>query len=190
MRGIIAEAVFSEKILGPLVSKGWNADEILDDRPYDFLIKNGKAEVRIQVKLQRMEKGVPKVRKYGDTEMYVVEVQKTRTGKNSSTKEDTRPYRFGEFDIIAVSMHPSTKDWTKFYFTVGDWLLPRAHDEKLMEIMQPVAKAPNEVWTNSLEACIDWLLKGEKKKIFDSAISRARARRPGKTKGRSRRRRH
>ena len=32
----------------------------------------------------------------------------------------TRPYRFGEFDILAVSMHPSTNDWNRFmYWALG-----------------------------------------------------------------------
>src|SRR6058998_973631 len=39
MRGIIAEAVFSEKVVVPLTHKGWTANEILDERPYDFLIQ-------------------------------------------------------------------------------------------------------------------------------------------------------
>lgn len=40
--------------------------------------------------------------------MYVVETPRTRGGKDLTSGEDTRPYRYGEFDILAVSMHPST----------------------------------------------------------------------------------
>jgi hypothetical protein len=169
MRGIIAEAVFADKILLPLVEAGWKAAEILDDRPYDFLIQNGKTEVRIQVKLQRTEKGIPKIasrRLYTGDEMYIVEVQKTRTGKDATTQEDTRPYRFGEFDILAVSIHPSTKDWTKFLFSVSNWLLPRAENNKLIQIMQPVPKQPNDCWTDNLATCIGWLAKKKKKRIL------------------------
>ena len=51
-------------------------------------------------------------------DMYVVEVQKTRGGFDPQTNEDTRPYRFGEFDILAVITHPSTHDWNRFLFTL------------------------------------------------------------------------
>ena len=127
--------------------------------------------MRVQVKLQRMEKGVPKVaskRRYpSEDDMYVVEVQKTRGGIDLQTNEPTRPYRFGDFDILAVNMHPSTADWTKFLFTVGDWLLPRVENEALIEIMQPVPKGPEgDVWTDNLETCIKWLTEKEKKRIL------------------------
>ncbi len=170
VRGIIAEAIFAEKTLAPLIESGWEAIQFLNDRPYDFLIRRDSREVRIQVKLQRMEKGVPKIaskRRYpSETDLYVVEVQKTRGGKNKVTNENTRPYRFGEFDILAVNMHPSTKDWTKFQFAVGDWLLPRDEDPALIEIMQPVSPSPTDTWTDQLETCIEWLVKGEQKRIL------------------------
>jgi len=184
VRGIIAEAIFAERIVAPLVTVGWGVVHFVGDQPYDFLISNGGVNIRIQVKLQRLEKGIPKIaskRRYpGEKDFYIVEVQKTRTGKDATTQEDTRPYRFGEFDILAVSMHPSTKDWSKFLFTVGDWLLPRVENDALIEIMQPVPQEPNDVWTDSLHVAIKWLTAKDKKRIFDvnPALFRPRKRKP------------
>ena len=78
-------------------------------------------------------------RRYYPKEMYVVEVQKTRGGIDLQTNEDTRPYRFGEFDILAVNMHPSTKDWHNFLFALSNWLIPRSPNAALIEIFQPVS---------------------------------------------------
>ena len=184
VRGIIAEAIFAEKIVAPLATMGWGVVHFVGDQPYDFLISNAGVNLRIQVKLQRLEKGIPKIaskRRYpGDEEFFIVEVQKTRTGKDAATQEDTRPYRFGELDILAVSMHPSTKDWNKFLFTVGDWLLPRLENEALIEIMQPVPKEPNDVWTDKLDIAVGWVAAKEKKRILtvDPALFQRRAKKP------------
>lgn len=183
-RGIIAEAIFAEKILAPLVKAGWEGVQFMDNRPYDFLIRKGGVEIRIQVKLQRLEKGVPKIaskKRYpNEKDLFIVEVQKTRGGIDPATNEDTRPYRFGEFDILAVSLHPSTKKWDRFLFTVGDWLLPRVENEVLVEIMQPVPQEPNDVWTDKLETAIEWVARKEKKRILkvDPELFRRKPRKP------------
>ncbi len=140
--------------------------------PYDFLIERGGQRVTIQVKMQRREKGVakpygPKLRKRlscpsGD--LYVVEVQKTRTGEENG--EDTRPYRFGDFNILAVNMQASTGKWEDFMYTVGTWLIPRAQRPELIEIFQPVAKKQDACWTDDLNECIEWFRSGEKKSLY------------------------
>jgi len=174
VRGIIAEAVFERNVLARL--KDWETVSFVDDRAYDFLIRTKSKdarELRIQVKLQRMLKQQPmlasEAKRHYPKDMYVVEVQKTRGGLDPNTNEDTRPYRFGEFDILAVNLHPSTRDWNKFLFTLGSWLIPRSPDTSLMEIFQPVAVAPNDVWTDRLEICLEWLAAGKSKRILDIA---------------------
>jgi hypothetical protein len=102
-------------------------------------------------------------------DLYVVEVQKTRGGFDPQTNEDTRPYHFGEFDVLAVNLHPSTRDWNRFLYTVSDWLIPRSPNAALIEIFQPVAQAPNDVWTDKLETCLDWFGAHESKRIFEIA---------------------
>jgi hypothetical protein len=184
VRGIIAEAVFERQTLANL--KGWEAVRFNDDRPYDFLIRSGgdnPKEVRIQVKLQRMKTQRPmlasEANRHYPKEMYVVEVQKTRGGIDLQTNEDTRPYRFGEFDILAVNMHPSTKNWHNFLFTLSQWLLPRNPDANLIEIFQPVPPSPNNVWTDSLKTCLEWQGLGEQKLILaiDPELLRRRSKR-------------
>lgn len=174
VRGIIAEAIFERSVLTTL--EGWEGVRFADDLPYDFLIRSrGKdpKEVRIQVKLQRMVKQQPmkasEAKRHYPEDMFVVEVQKTRGGIDPQTNEDTRPYRFGEFDILAVNMHPSTRDWNRFLYTVSNWLIPRSPNTALIEIFQPVAANPNGLWTDRLETCLQWLASAESKKIFNIA---------------------
>ncbi len=172
IRGILAEATFEEMVLPQLAVAGWNAVAIVGDQAYDFLLEKGPAGVRIQVKLQRRQVGIPKefaarsraALKCPAGKIYVVEVQKTRSGERGGQK--TRPYRFGDFDILAVSLHPSTGDWKRFVYTVGNWLLPRSKQPKLIEIFQPVPECVDEYWTDDLNRCIGWFLAGTKKRLY------------------------
>ena len=159
IRGIIAEAAFLVQVLAKL--EGWTDITPPGDHPYDFLIEDAVGTVSIQVKMQRSQKGDPKTR----NGKYVVETQRTRGGKDPATGEETRPYKFGEFDILAVSMYPSTHEWNTFMYTVGNWLRPRPVRPELMEVLQPVAMSPDEDWTDDLLTCIEWFRSGVKKTI-------------------------
>ena len=169
IRGIIAEAIFERHTLSRLV--GWSAVPLLEDRPYDFLIRLKKRELRIQVKLQRRKKQRVMMASEANpnypNDMYVVKVQKTRGGIDPTTGEDTRPYRYSDFDILAVNLHPSTNNWKEFRYTVSNWLLPRYENLALIEKFQPVAREPNESWTDSLGDCIEWLTSGDNKRVLD-----------------------
>jgi hypothetical protein len=163
IRGIITEVAFKQEILSRYTTK-WKDVSTVGEHPYDFFLEevtDAKRHVNIQVKMQRKERGVVKINKAGK---WVVEVQKTRNGKDKDG-EDTRPYRFGEFDILAVSLQPATGDWDKFLYTVGTWLIPRKEDAALIQVLQPVATRPNEDWTDNLETAIEWYFSGKKKTI-------------------------
>lgn len=185
VRGIIAEAVFVNEILPSVAQSGWDAIDFIGDHPYDALLQRGDRQARIQVKLQRLEKGVPKLyypKHYEKGSLFVVEVQKTRTGEKTSKQPlvgtrksldateivtiKTRPYSFGDFDILAVNMHPSSGGWRNFRYTVASWLLPRSTDPKLIEIFQPVASTPNDVWSDDLATCLKWYESEEKRRIL------------------------
>lgn len=167
IRGVIAQTAFEIYVVNEL--EGWVNEPVEGDPPYDFLIRDALSSVRIQVKMQRREKGRPKIRmgskKEASSSLYVVETQRTRTGTSRTTGEKTRPYRFGEFDIIAVSMQASTNNWRDFMYSVGRWLLPHKDNEKWLATFQPVAAHPNDDWTDDLRVCIEWLRSGEEKKI-------------------------
>ncbi len=124
----------------------------------------------IQVKMQRQKEHRPmmanKALEILPAGSYVVETQRTRGGKDLRTGENTRPYRFGEFDILAVSLHPSTNDWKSFRYAVARWLIPMPKKKSLILKFQPVAPEPNEVWTDDLQTCIGWLRSGIKKTIY------------------------
>lgn len=172
IRGILAEATFGEIILPKLEADGWTIAAILGDQAYDFLLEKDGARVRIQVKLQRKEKGRPKEYaqrarvplKCPPGTIHVVEVQKTRSGQRKGQK--TRPYRYGDLDILAVNLHPSTGDWSRFIFTVGNWLLSSKKQADLIETFQPVPDIPDEYWTDDLKRCIEWFLTGAEKRLY------------------------
>ncbi len=103
------------------------------------------------------------LRAFSDTKL-VVETQKTRAGEGPDGA-DTRPYRFGEFDILAVSMEASTQDWNQFRYTVARWLLPRPENAALMRKFQPVARVPDADWTDQLPVAIGWFLSSVDKMI-------------------------
>lgn len=194
VRGIIAEAVFENSILPPLAGSGWEAATITGDLSYDVYMKKGDQSARIQIKLQRLEKGVPKLyypKHYEQGSLYVVEVQKTRSGEKTTKQTlagsevtleaadtltvQTRPYRFGDFDILAVNMHPSCGDWKSFRYTVASWLLPRSSDGALIEIFQPVAAKSNEVWTDDLTTGLNWFESGEKRSVLSELLHLSKA---------------
>ena len=186
VRGIIAEAVFVNEVVPAASESGWHASDIEADAPFDALLHKGKLAARIQVKLQRLEAGVPKLyypKHYELGSLYVVEVQKTRSGEralrptivpvspenttSARAKVKTRPYTFGDFDILAVNMHPSSGNWNDFRYTVASWLLPRPANENLIEIFQPVAAIPNEAWTDDLATCLKWYEGAKHLRVLD-----------------------
>lgn len=200
VRGLLAEYFFENNIIPSVLRRGWTAVQIpAGDWPYDCLLERDGKRVSIQVKLQRLERGLPKrfhARHYEQV-YYDVEVQKTRTGQRRSHKQNdeqpsvlapdvilpipTRPYAFGAFDILAVNMQPATKRWTEFRFTVGTWLLERLNAPDLIEIHQPVSLEPNEVWTDDLSTCLEWVLSGKKMKILEEIKHPNRFRRKGRS---------
>lgn len=171
IRGIIAESVFVTEVIGLLTHEGWQDKEIITEQPYDVLLGDGNGDLRIQVKMQRLTKGSPTRRK-DYPGMYVVETQRTRSGTQRTSEgivEKTRPYRFGDFDILAVSLHPSTGQWLDFRYTVADWLLPDPHDSRLLKVFQPVSSQPNDDWADNLPEAISWFREHKHKRISAQA---------------------
>lgn len=167
-KGILAEAAFKVEAIDKLV--GWTDVTPSGMHPYDFAVQRSDECVTIQTKLQRKEAGKPLIYRIAGkrgvaSTLYVVETQKSRKGTDKSSGANTRPYRFGEFDVLAVSMEPATGDWSEFRYTVGAWLLPRPEDPTLIAVYQPVSLQPNADWTNSLATAIEWFLAKQKKTL-------------------------
>jgi|ERR687886_2409953 hypothetical protein len=167
IRGVIAQATFATEIVENL--QGWQDVTPPRDLAYDFELTDGYVNIRVQVKLQRSVLGQPLrsdriARKYAfSPSMYVVETQRTRGGNRQGKK--TRPYTFGEFDILAVSMYPSTNNWKSFMYTVASWLLPDQNNPDLILVYQPVALKPNADWTDDFLTCVSWFRSGQIKRI-------------------------
>lgn len=172
-KGILAEAAFKVEIVDKM--DGWEEVTPPGTHAFDFAVRRGNLTVTIQTKLQRKQGGAPFMYRMPGkrgipTNFYVVETQKSRKGTDRVSGESTRPYRFGEFDLLAVSMEPSTGDWAQFRFTLGKWLMPRPDDANLIAIYQPVSLTPNEDWTDSLGIAIQWIQSGIQKTISGVAI--------------------
>ncbi|HLY62028.1 MAG TPA: hypothetical protein VKV95_14895 [Terriglobia bacterium] len=172
LRGIlklIPEAAFKVYVVSALAN--WRDESPPGYHSFDFLLRDAVGGVRVRVKTQCLRGHVPmmatQVYQQLPADMYMVETQRIRGGKNHKTGEDTRPYKFGEFDVLAVSMHPSTRDWSSFMYTVAEWLLPRPENKALMLKFQPVSRSSNDVWTDSIETCIGWFRSKEEKTILD-----------------------
>jgi hypothetical protein len=166
LRGVLAESAFDVNVVSLL--EGWQILPTPKDPPYDFLLQDSQGPIKVQVKLQRSKAGEPMVTsersQVFSPSMYLVETQRTRGGKTREG-EETRPYRFKEFDILAVAMQASTQDWKHFLYTVSDWLIPRPDDDRLLLKFQPVPKVPNDDWTDDFLTCVSWLRSGIKKRI-------------------------
>jgi len=167
IRGVIAEAAFEVEVVERL--QGWRNVTPQGDLPYNFLLDDGQGAVRVQVKLQRSLAHRPmwarEAYRFLPGDMYVVETQRTRRGSDKKTGGSTRPYRFGEFDLLAVAMYPSTGEWNTFMYTVADWLLPGRTAPSEMLKFQPVATLPNDDWTNDFHTAVGWLRSTLQKKI-------------------------
>lgn len=157
LRGVIADAAFRTFVVPKCEPLGWSNVTPEGNFAYDYMMQDVKGKISVQVKLQRSEKGKPVVKdgaRFGfEGDVYMTETQKTRTGNDGDEK--TRPYRYGEFDVLAVSMQPSTGKWDRYMYTLGRWLLP-GKGENEMATMQPVSMKPNEFWTDDFAAVAAW----------------------------------
>ncbi|MFN9767300.1 MAG: hypothetical protein ACK57L_19600, partial [Pseudomonadota bacterium] len=176
LRGVIADAAFRTFVVAALEARGWKDVTPEGNFAYDYSVDDGQGQITIQVKLQRSERGAPVVkvgRRYGfDGEVFMTETQKTRTGTDGEANQ-TRPYRYGEFDVLAVSMQPSTGTWDSYMYTLGRWLLPGKTTGE-MATMQPVAKVDGEFWTHDFVVAAQWFREADGgKRMCDLATKRA-----------------
>jgi hypothetical protein len=125
---------------------------------FDALIEREGVNVRIQVKTQRRQAGRAWQKRFPKPwgVSYVVETQRTRGGVDKKTGKQTRPYRFDDFDILAVCMWASTGRWTDFKYALSTDLLPEKGKPKLIAKLQPIplkAHTPG-TWSDSLSATL------------------------------------
>lgn len=171
LRGVIADAAFRQFAVVPLASKGWRDITPVGNFAYDYKLDDGLGPVTVQVKLQRSERGAPAVKPGGPygfvSAVHIVETQKTRTGTDGDDNL-TRPYRYGEFDILAVSMQPSTGKWDKYLYTLGRWLRPGKRLGE-MATLQPVATSINDFGTNDFTQAARWFRSEDGGKRMNAA---------------------
>lgn len=169
VKGVIADRAFHRIVVPDLERSGWANSLIVGDLAYDADLARDGSRVTVQVKMQRREAGNPKQRPAAGLPHWVVEVQKTRSGQDADGAS-TRPYAFGNFDILAVNLYASSGEWSHFVYTVGNWLLPRKDNPDLIAVMQPVSQVPSDRWTTNFDECVAWLRSGEMRRLpaFDT----------------------
>lgn len=154
IRGILAEATFNTEVV-PKWAPDWTALPV-DGEAYDAHVTDGAGEIRIQVKLQRRERGVPKL--YSSRgfqrrdDVYAVETQRTRNGIDAGGGGATRPYRVDEFDVLAVCLQPLTTQWSDFRYCAVRDLLVRPDSPTLLAVMQPLYLNGTHGWTDDFRA--------------------------------------
>lgn len=163
LRGVIADSAFRQFAVRALAASGWSDVTPVGNFAYDYKLEDAIGSVTVQVKLQRSERGVPVIRRgvrfgFGET-VYIVETQKTRSGTDGED-DRTRPYRYGAFDVLAVSMQPSTASWDRYMYTLGRWLIPGRNAEEIATL-QPVAMTPNEFWTDDFRTAAQWFRQAD-----------------------------
>ncbi len=169
VKGVIADRAFHRDVLPTLANNGWKANPIIGDQAFDADLSRGETRVTVQIKMQRREKGMPLEKVVSGVPHWVVEVQRTRSGK-SSDGGSTRPYPFESFDILAVNLYASTGKWSSFIYTVGNWLISKSDNTKLIAVHQPVSQSLSNDWTFDFDEAVRWLLSGERRSLknFDS----------------------
>lgn len=184
LRGVIADAAFRTFVVPAMERFGWQDVTPEGNFAYDYMMQDVQGKVSVQVKLQRSERGSPVVKsgeRFGfEGNVYMTETQKTRTGNDG--EEKTRPYRYGEFDVLAVSMQPSTGQWNRYMYTLGRWLLP-GKGENEMATLQPVSMTPNNFWTDDFATVAAWFRAEDGGKRM-SLVERRKQARPVQKKGR------
>lgn len=152
IRGIVGEATFALEVARSL--KGWSDVTPPGNHSYDTALADAVGTVRVQVKMQRRKNFQPLLRRGAG----VVEVQRTRSGMKDGAA--TRPYRFGEFDILAACMEPSHGRWNSFLYVPERWLLSRPENQKLVMILQPLPLESDSVWTDDFDEAVRRLRSG------------------------------
>lgn len=159
LRGVIADAAFAQFVVPELVDSGWKDVTPEGNHSFDYKLEDAEGAITIQVKLQRSEKGRPVIKngtRFGfGPEVFMVEPQKTRGGTEKKNNRKTRPYRYKDFDILAVSLQPSNGHWDSFMYTVSRWLI-RGKKADEIATMQPVSMTPNEFWTDDFYIAAQW----------------------------------
>lgn len=183
LRGVVAEAGFAKYVVPALAEGGWQDISSPENTACDYVIRDAEGKIGIQVKLQRSTlkggKIVTNGRRWGlAPNMYLVELQRSRTGAKpgdnpaEAETQKTRPYRYGEFDLLAVSLQPSTGKWSTFRYTVGNWLLPGPGLNEIATY-QPVTMKENADWTDDINTAIGWFRSGVKKTIANEGAPRS-----------------
>jgi hypothetical protein len=176
LRGVIVDAAFRTFIVAALEGHGWRDVTPEGNFAYDYCVDDGQGPIRIQVKLQRSASGAPVVKdgkRYGfEGEVFMTETQRSRTGTDGAANQ-TRPYRYGEFDMLAVSLQPSTGTWDSYMYTLGRWLLPGKTAGEVATL-QPVAKVAGEFWTPDFQIAARWFREADGgRRMRDQGAKRA-----------------
>ena len=181
VRGAIAAAFFESSALPSVLAAGWSRRPPSPaTRSHTEVFEKDGRVIRILIVIQQQKAGKPR-RQYPRGErddIYCVQVRKrpTRThivrgthpeesrGNREKTMQPTRSYSFRDFDILAVNMHPVTRRWTDFRYTLSGWLIPSNDHPSLIAHEQLVSLGPSGLWTCDLATSLEWLIREQQSK--------------------------
>ena len=124
-----------------------------DDKPDFFLEYKGK---RLSIECKNVRDEIYKSDRKDQYKKgwYKVETQKTRSGRDPVTGEQTRAYRVNRFHILAACLFNQTGEWQYLFCASRDLLRhPKLPDR--LATFQPVPPTPQESWTDDLQAVLD-----------------------------------
>lgn len=148
LRGIIAEHQFKKLVLDKLPLPWFQAK--IGDSAVDFALSDGHGGhyLTIQCKMQTLRAGKPHCDKWGRP---MVETQKTRMRGRGRAK--TRLYNYGDFDILAVCLWPSTGNWEDFIYASSAHLTPAKRKPGSMAAWQTITA--ETTWLKDLPKMLD-----------------------------------
>jgi hypothetical protein len=171
VQGAIAAAFFENSAVPAVSAAGW-ALAPGGHRPDSFRFAIGKEGrvVRVLIAALQVEAGKP-VRQIAEQRepFYVAQLPKrssrvrlvTNAGKTRAAGEAHAPGAQGwstsEFDVLAVSLQPLTRQWSDFTYKLAGALKPSASNAALVENLQPVSLDASRGWTNDLLTCLGWI---------------------------------
>jgi len=176
VKGAIAAAFFVDGVMPRVVELGWKrTSEVPREAPFGIAIEKNGLVVRIVIAILQLDAGKPKRQhpRDGQGDRYIVQVQKKLSrnhavngGGNAGRHElvepkvlQARAYSFGDFDVLAVNMHPVTRRWTEFRYTWSTRLSASKDHPLLIATSQLVSLESSSQWTNDFAKCLDWLFE-------------------------------
>jgi hypothetical protein len=172
VKGAIAAAFFESSALPAAMQAGWlRASGNHRPDPLRFAIERDGLIVRVLFGVLQVEAGKPVRRTSQQREpSYVVQLPRRprarvvkSTGEMKTAEapswQGERGWSLADFEVLAVSLQPLTRQWSDFRYTLSGWLMPSRSNTAFVENLQTVSLDASGGWTNDLLTSLAWHLR-------------------------------